>query len=70
MIERTGSESEIELIPYDEAYGRGFEEIGRRHPDSALIERITGWAPSRTIDDMIDDVIADRAVTVEVNEAA
>ncbi len=70
VIERTGSESAIELIPYAEAYGKGFEEIGRRHPDSALIERLTGWAPSRSMDDMIDDVIADRAGRVEVTEAA
>jgi nucleoside-diphosphate-sugar epimerase len=70
VIERTGSASQIELIPYEEAYGRGFEEIGHRHPDSALIERITGWAPSRTIDDMIDDVIADHAGRVKVTEAA
>jgi UDP-glucose 4-epimerase len=70
VIERTGSESDIELIPYDEAYGKGFEEIGRRHPDSALIGRLTGWEPRRTIDDMIDDVIADRSARVEVGEAA
>jgi UDP-glucose 4-epimerase len=70
VIERTGSKSGIELIPYEEAYGRGFEEIGSRHPDSALIGRLMGWAPSRTIDDMIDDVIADHAGRVEFTEAA
>lgn len=70
VIERTGSNSTIELIPYDEAYGKGFEEIGRRHPDSALISGITGWSPTRTIDDMIDDVIADQTKPLEVNKVA
>jgi UDP-glucose 4-epimerase len=60
VIERTASSSEISLIPYEEAYGTGFEEIGRRHPDLGLIHGITGWSPIRTIDDMIDDVIADQ----------
>jgi UDP-glucose 4-epimerase len=60
IVERTGSSSEISLIPYEEAYGAGFEEIGRRHPDLGLIHGITGWSPIRNIDDMIDDVIADQ----------
>jgi UDP-glucose 4-epimerase len=64
VIERAGSNSEISLIPYEEAYGKGFEEIGRRHPDLGLIHGITGWSPVRTIDDMIDDVIADQPAPV------
>ena len=64
VIERTGSDSEISLIPYEEAYGKGFEEIGRRHPDLGLIHGITGWSPVRTIDDMIADVIADQPAHV------
>jgi UDP-glucose 4-epimerase len=70
VIERTGSSSEIRLVPYEEAYGKGFEEIGRRHPDLAQIHSVTGWAPTRTIDDMIDDVIADQRGRVEMNEVA
>jgi UDP-glucose 4-epimerase len=70
VIERTGSSSDVSLIPYDEAYAAGFEEIGRRHPDLSLINRVTGWVPSFTIDDMIDDVIQHRAREVELNEAA
>lgn len=70
VLERTGSNSEIELISYEEAYGRGFEEIGRRFPDLSLIDRITGWRPSRTIDDMIDGVIAAQPAPAEMNEVA
>ena len=58
VIERTGSESKIRLVPYDEAYGAGFEELGRRVPDTTALRELTGWQPSRTIDEMIDDVIA------------
>lgn len=57
VIERTGSSSHVKLVPYDEAYGPGFEELGRRVPDIAALEALTGWTPSRTIEEMIDDVI-------------
>ena len=32
VIERTGSSSGIRMVPYEEAYGEGFEELGRRAP--------------------------------------
>lgn len=72
--ELTGSSSEIVLVPYEDAYADGFEEIGRRHPDLSLIAQIADWAPHRTIDEMIEDVIehcsgAVAAVPREVNEA-
>lgn len=70
VIERTESSSAISLIPYEEAYGEGFEEIGRRKPDLSLIEEITGWSPTFSIDAMVDDVIAHRQRRVGVNEAA
>jgi UDP-glucose 4-epimerase len=58
VIDRAGSKAKIELIPYDEAYEDGFEELGRRMPDTTAIRRLTGWAPSHSIDEAIDDVIA------------
>ncbi|MBS1860574.1 MAG: NAD-dependent epimerase/dehydratase family protein [Actinobacteria bacterium] len=76
VIERTGSDSEIVMVPYDEAYADGFEEIGCRHPDLSLIARIAGWSPRVTIDEMIDDVIAYNsataaaAVPADLNEVA
>jgi UDP-glucose 4-epimerase len=57
VIEHAGSDSRISLVPYDEAYGEGFEELGRRKPDTTKLRALTGWAPTRTIDDAIDDVI-------------
>lgn len=58
VIERTGSESKIVLVPYEDAYSDGFEELGRRKPDTGALEELTGWQPSRTLDDAIDDLIA------------
>ncbi len=36
--ERVGSDSEIVVIPYDEAYGEGFEDMERRQPDITKIK--------------------------------
>ena len=58
MIERSGSKAGIRLVPYHEAYDEGFEELGRRKPDTSALRRLTGWSPTRTIDDAIDDVVA------------
>lgn len=58
VIARTGSDSAIRLVPYEEAYDDGFEELGRRQPDTSALRKLTGWAPLRTVDDAIDDVIA------------
>jgi UDP-glucose 4-epimerase len=58
VIERTNSNSRVQLIPYEDAYGEGFEELGRRQPDTSALERLTGWQPSRGIEEIIDDVIA------------
>ncbi|MEJ7826477.1 MAG: NAD-dependent epimerase/dehydratase family protein [Solirubrobacteraceae bacterium] len=57
VIERTDSDSRICLVPYDAAYPSGFEELGRRQPDTSLLRELTGWCPNRTLDEAIDDVI-------------
>jgi UDP-glucose 4-epimerase len=58
VIERSESSSRIVLVPYDEAYGDGFEELGTRRPDTTALRNLTGWQPLATVDDAIDDVIA------------
>ena len=54
----TDSSSEIVLIPYDEAYEAGFEDMQRRVPDNTKIQRVIGWQPHRTLDDTLGEVIA------------
>ena len=58
VIERTGSTSEIRMVPYSEAYGEGFEELGRRCPDTSALEQMTGWRSTRGVEEAIDDVAA------------
>jgi UDP-glucose 4-epimerase len=58
VIERAESTSSIEFIPFDEAYGDGFEELGRRRPDTSAIRALTGWSPQRSLADIVDDAIA------------
>jgi UDP-glucose 4-epimerase len=65
VIERTGSASGIRMVPYDEAYGEGFEELGRRCPDTSALEQMTGWRSTRGVEEAIDDVAAFERARVE-----
>src|SRR3954454_23292977 len=58
VIDHTESESEIVFVPYDDAYDQGFEELGRRKPDTAAIRGLTGGEPRLTVDDALEDVVA------------
>jgi len=55
----TGSKSEIQFIPYEEAYVEGFEDMRRRVPDLTRIAAAVGYKPKRSLDDILKDVIAD-----------
>jgi UDP-glucose 4-epimerase len=55
-IELTGSASEIRFIPYEEAYGEGFEDMRRRVPSLEKAKRLIGYQPTRTLDNIINDV--------------
>jgi UDP-glucose 4-epimerase len=66
IIQRTGSASEITLVPYDEAYEEGFEDMPRRVPDTTRIHDLIGWKPTHTLDEIIDDVVRSRQVAAVV----
>jgi UDP-glucose 4-epimerase len=58
VLALTGSQSEIVYVPYDEVYGQGIEDMLHRQP---AIEKVAGaidWAPTRSLDDILDDVVA------------
>jgi UDP-glucose 4-epimerase len=57
IIAVTGSSAEVSLIPYADAYGEGFEDMYRRIPDIAKIGALSGWCPTRDLDDVIRDVV-------------
>jgi UDP-glucose 4-epimerase len=55
--DRARSTSEIQLIPYDEAYAPGFEDMMRRVPSVDKLYSLTGFRPTTTLTVMIDRVI-------------
>ncbi|GAA3255706.1 NAD-dependent epimerase/dehydratase family protein [Nonomuraea helvata] len=57
IIDLTGSTSRVDLIPYDEAYQQGFEDMVRRVPDTGKLRELTGWAPRRTLDEILAEVV-------------
>jgi UDP-glucose 4-epimerase len=58
IIERTQSTSTIKNISYTDAYPAGFEDMQRRVPDITKIKNTIGWAPTHTLDSIIDSVAA------------
>jgi UDP-glucose 4-epimerase len=46
------------MVPYERAYGDGFEELGTRTPDTTALRQLTGWEPRQTLDAAIEDVIS------------
>ncbi|MGI8812211.1 MAG: GDP-mannose 4,6-dehydratase [Pyrinomonadaceae bacterium] len=58
-IDLTGSSSEIQFIPYEEAYGDGFEDMQRRVPNLEKAKRLIGYQPTRQLEDIINDVAAE-----------
>lgn len=58
IITQTRSASELQLVPYFEAYGSGFEDMPRRVPDISKISNAIGWEPSISLEGIIYDVAA------------
>ena len=56
--DRADSASEIEMIPYDQAYEPGFEDFRRRVPSLEKIKRVIDWKPTTALDTTIDQIIA------------
>ncbi len=54
----TNSTSNIVLVPYDEAYEAGFEDMPRRVPDLTKIHQLVGYAPTVGLDEILHGVIA------------
>ncbi len=52
-----GSQSEIVCVPYEQAYGEGFEDMPRRVPDISKIGALVGYRPTRSLDQILDSVI-------------
>ena len=56
IIERTNSTSKIAVIPYSEAYEKGFEDMLHRAPDCSKMLKSHGWKAEISLEQIIDDV--------------
>src|SRR6202022_2759289 len=55
--ELANSKSEIVLVPYDEAYEEGFEDMPRRVPDISKSQKQVGFAPRIDLEGILRSVI-------------
>jgi len=53
VIRLLGSGSGIEFVPYGQAYAPGFDDMRRRKPVIEKLERVTGFQPSHSLDEII-----------------
>jgi UDP-glucose 4-epimerase len=56
VIDVLGSTSSISLIPYEQAYAPGYEDMRRRVPDNGLARRLVDFEPKTPLDDVIRNV--------------
>ena len=52
-----GSSSTIDHVPYEKAYGPGFEDMRRRCPNIEKIQKLIGFKPKYDLDAMIQSVV-------------
>jgi len=57
IIAKTGSKSKKVFVPYEQAYGRPFDDMRRRMPSLERINKLIGYKPEKTLDDILDSVI-------------
>jgi UDP-glucose 4-epimerase len=58
IIAMTGSTSPIQLVPYDEAFEKDFEDMQRRVPGIEKISKLIGFRPNSGIEDILARIIA------------
>ncbi|MBX7245922.1 MAG: GDP-mannose 4,6-dehydratase [Candidatus Sumerlaeaceae bacterium] len=57
IIQRAGSKSAINLVPFEKAYDENFEDLARRVPDLRKIKSLIGYEPKLGIQEIVDRVI-------------
>ncbi|MBV9352272.1 MAG: GDP-mannose 4,6-dehydratase [Mycobacterium sp.] len=62
IVELLGSPSKIELLPYEQAYGEGFEDMRRRVPDNSRAQELIGFRPATDLDEIILAVAEDWSI--------
>jgi UDP-glucose 4-epimerase len=57
IIAATGSTSTIEMVPYDKAFGKDFEDMQRRVPSVEKIRKLVGFDPKTSLEAILTNVI-------------
>ncbi len=57
VLALTGSASPVRLVPYDEAYAPGFEDMQRRVPSIDKLHALIGYRPQFSLDETLRRVI-------------
>ena len=57
VIKKTNSNSNIEHISYEKAYGSGFEDMSRRKPNISKIKSLIGFEPTMGIEEIIEEIV-------------
>jgi UDP-glucose 4-epimerase len=65
VLRITGSTSPIQLIPYSEAYGKGFEDMRRRVPNVELLRSLIGTVPGTPLEETIAEIARDIAAETQ-----
>lgn len=60
IVAKTRSSSSIHYLPYEKAYGKGFEDMMRRVPDTTRIQNLLGFEPKHSLDNILEDVIEEQ----------
>jgi UDP-glucose 4-epimerase len=66
VLALTGSSSEIVHVPYEEVYSEGIEDMLHRIPDISKIRDAIGWKPTRSLDEILADVLTHVRTSSEV----
>jgi UDP-glucose 4-epimerase len=53
VISILGSKSRLVFVPYEKAYGPGFDDMRRRVPDLQKAKEILHWTPQKNLDEII-----------------
>ena len=60
VLEVTGSDSPLTLVPYAQAYGQDFADTRRRVPDVSKAQRLLGWRAERDLRSGLLDLVDER----------
>jgi UDP-glucose 4-epimerase len=58
VVKKTGSNSRVVFVPYEQVYGKGFEDMNRRTADITKLESTVNFKIEYDLNGILDDVIA------------